>query len=161
MVYFITYENLPQFVKIGYTDDMAQRVRQYSTYNPSPVVVLKTEDGGREEEKLFHKRFSQYRTNGEWFFLTNEIKDYIYADKLTRKAMSILPGKITELKGKSGYYVQVSVPNHLRKKTGRSALVKKAGNTIEEAMENEFSLVYEMLERIDKMEVNNMLGDYD
>ena len=136
MIYFITYENLPQFVKIGYSNDLPKRIKQYSTYNPSPVVVLKTEDGGRDEEKLFHKRFSQYRTNGEWFFLTDEIKDYIYADNLTRKAKFVLPGRIIEVKGRSGYYVSVNVPRHLRKATGRSTLTKKAGNTIKEAMEN-------------------------
>lgn len=46
--------------------------------------------------------------------------------------MSLPPGLI-QIKGRRGYYVNITVPNALRKAIGRAAIQKKAGDTLEAA----------------------------
>ena len=86
MIYFLTYESLPGYVKIGFSeneDTLYNRINQYSTYNPLPVVVLKTMEGTVTDERELHVAFADYRVSkrGEWFYLTTELRKFIDSDK--------------------------------------------------------------------------------
>ena len=94
MIYFLTYESLPGYVKIGYSENeesLDNRINQYATYNPTPVVVLKTMEGTLADETALHNVFSAYRAQNEWFFLTDAIKTYINSGSISSDVAS---GKI-------------------------------------------------------------------
>ena len=68
-------------LKIGYTDDLERRLKQYNTHNPDYELIA-TRKGTAEFETFLHHRFKQYRIKGEWFIYNEDIiKDfYEYKD---------------------------------------------------------------------------------
>lgn len=81
MIYYLTYESLPAYVKIGYSRDketLDKRIQTYGTYNPEPVQLLKTTEGDYEQEQRLHRIFANYRAPcGEWFYFTPQIREHI------------------------------------------------------------------------------------
>ena len=76
-VYFITAREVGR-VKIGYTDCAPRdRFNWISANSPVAVELEAFVEGGREEEKAFHERFSELRVKGEWFTLCPEIEALI------------------------------------------------------------------------------------
>ena len=65
MVYFILCNN--EFVKIGYSANVEQRLKQLQTGNPYPLKLLLVLKGLKDTEKGIHEEFSGSRVNGEWF----------------------------------------------------------------------------------------------
>lgn len=90
-VYFIGAELVhptgAQFIKIGYSGDIANRLRQIQGGHgcAAPRVVkletasiLRTEAGGREREQDLHKMFERYRKgNTEWFSTGKDLLAYL------------------------------------------------------------------------------------
>lgn len=80
MIYFYKTNNT---VKIGVTTKLNNRVSSINTCNPyskdSEIILVL--EGDREKEKEFHKKFKQYRINGEWFLLSDEIINFISNNK--------------------------------------------------------------------------------
>lgn len=79
VIYFLTYENLPGYVKIGYSQaeslyGLSGRLASFATSNPSPVVVLGTMPGSRSKETQLHRRFKDYRVRNEWFVYCGELR---------------------------------------------------------------------------------------
>ncbi len=74
MVYFVSQGNK---VKIGFTNNIKQRMKNIKTSSPLSLKLLGTIDGDRNVEKELHLKFHQYRLSGEWFLWSDEIKDYI------------------------------------------------------------------------------------
>lgn len=67
MIYFIQ-DTLTCHIKIGFTDgDPDARLRALQTGNPNPLVLLGTSQGDLEDEQDLHRRFSEWRVQGEWF----------------------------------------------------------------------------------------------
>lgn len=67
-------------VKIGMvSSDLYQRIEQVSTACPFPIRVLAVIDGDRTKEVEIQRRFAHLRCNGEWFKLTQELRDFIDA----------------------------------------------------------------------------------
>lgn len=61
-------------IKIGYTQDVKQRLRAYPPNSP----LLAVHPGTRETEQAMHERFAQYRQAGrEWFRDAAELRDHI------------------------------------------------------------------------------------
>lgn len=61
-------------IKIGFTTNLSQRLRQY----PPNVEILGVEYGDEDLEKQRHEQFSAYLAYGrEWFRDTQEIRDHI------------------------------------------------------------------------------------
>ena len=58
--------------------------------------------------------------------------------------------RIGQEKGRSGFYVYVSKPRHLRKKKGSNTVGKKAGATHEEALRNALRIEAEVLKQWDE-----------
>lgn len=65
-VYFIGSREFG-FVKIGYSKNPKQRLKQIQTSVPFPVEILKAENGNKETETRYHLRFQKHNTYGEWF----------------------------------------------------------------------------------------------
>ena len=78
MIYFI---KLNDFVKIGFSDDVSKRVAQLQTSSPYNLDVLCIIEGDYDKEKELHELFKQYSARGEWFYLSEEILEYIKSCK--------------------------------------------------------------------------------
>ncbi len=71
-VYFIQGETGGP-IKIGYSDDVAKRLKGLQTGHPDNLKVLFTYPGSQEDEKEMHLKFEAIRLRGEWFRPTDEI----------------------------------------------------------------------------------------
>jgi excisionase family DNA binding protein len=72
LVYFI--EGAPGFVKIGYTTNLAKRIRALQCGCPAEIDLLAYVRGDGKLEREYHRRFAAWRGAGEWFRLCPEIK---------------------------------------------------------------------------------------
>ncbi len=55
-------------IKIGWTkSDPMRRLKQLQTGNGERLCLLGAFPGTRRDERALHEKFSDYRTNGEWF----------------------------------------------------------------------------------------------
>lgn len=73
-VYFIT-DGL--YIKIGIADNLKRRFSSLQTSNPRKLVALciipcKNRWEMQKYEILLHKRFSERRANGEWFYINRQ-----------------------------------------------------------------------------------------
>lgn len=78
IVYFATtweQENFP--IKIGTTVSQGARFRALQNALPWRLEVLTTIDGGVKKEAELHRRFSNFRLEGEWFERHKDLMDYI------------------------------------------------------------------------------------
>jgi hypothetical protein len=80
LVYFIG--NLShKWVKIGYTKSLEKRLGDIQVGCPFPVDAIYTIKSDaknvRKLEKSLHTKFKNYRMNGEWFRLSEEIEQFI------------------------------------------------------------------------------------
>ena len=57
MIYFIADKN-NQYIKIGYTKNLKNRINNLQTSNPLELYTYKTIIGNREDEKSLHTKFS-------------------------------------------------------------------------------------------------------
>lgn len=64
-------------VKIGYTKDLKTRLRQLQTACSHELTVIKTVEGGKDEESHIHLDLKKYRLNGEWFKWNEFVKSYV------------------------------------------------------------------------------------
>ena len=86
MIYFIQAAESKR-VKIGrveYWDDnsVSRRMGKLQTGSPEVLRLLFLELGEREQEKQFHKQFSEYRLHGEWFDCKDALHTYISGRRL-------------------------------------------------------------------------------
>jgi len=54
-------------VKIGYTNNIKNRIASLRTSSPAPLTVIRECEGDRSTERAFHERFAEYRIMLEWF----------------------------------------------------------------------------------------------
>lgn len=66
-VYFVSCEVLNFPIKIGWTSNVAPRLKSLQCALPYKVQLLAATRGSLEDETKFHVGFSQYRLEGEWF----------------------------------------------------------------------------------------------
>lgn len=66
MIYFIQ-ESGRGLIKIGSAVDPSMRLVDLQIGSPFSLVLLLALEGGRDEEKALHRRFSRLRYRGEWF----------------------------------------------------------------------------------------------
>lgn len=74
MIYFIEARGL---VKIGRSNDPKRRLQMLSTGCPFVCTLIGVTEGAEKEEREIHQRFSHLREKGEWFRLTEEVKEFI------------------------------------------------------------------------------------
>lgn len=75
-IYFIHAKGT-RLVKIGYAADPWRRLNKIQCDTPRTVKMLAVEPGGREREDELHVQFKASRHRGEWFLLTDDLKEYI------------------------------------------------------------------------------------
>lgn len=67
-------------IKIGYTkNNVEKRLKQLNTGNENDLYILGYINGTLDDEKHLHWKFGNHRIrqNGEWFYPSQEIIDYI------------------------------------------------------------------------------------
>lgn len=67
VAYIVQNEASPDVVKIGSTNDLHARMRQYLLHCPKPWRVLAVTSDGSAEEQRLHHLFVDDRVTGEWF----------------------------------------------------------------------------------------------
>lgn len=75
-VYFIEAEGC-EMIKIGSSRNPWIRVMQLSTSNPFRLILRAVEKGSCVREKELHAQFAHHRANGEWFYLHEELEEYV------------------------------------------------------------------------------------
>lgn len=74
MIYFVLCN---QYVKIGTTDNMTNRIQSLQSSSPYKLEVLKIMDAPDEYEKQLHKEFAHLHIRGEWFLYEQPIQNFI------------------------------------------------------------------------------------
>lgn len=69
MIYFVEAVGLDR-VKIGVSENVAERLKALATGCPCPVRLLRTVKGWHRDERALHTLFAAHRVNGEWFVLS-------------------------------------------------------------------------------------------
>lgn len=74
MVYFIKHR---EYVKIGFSRRPKNRIGNIQVSLPEKLEVLCIIHGDMRLEQELHSKFCDLRENGEWFFLNEELRDFI------------------------------------------------------------------------------------
>ena len=80
-IYLLQHDKIPEYTKIGYTDDINQRIKSLSTASPTGIKLLykRETDYAYQIEQALHKRYRSYNSNLEWFMLSeNQIQEIIH-----------------------------------------------------------------------------------
>lgn len=72
----VYYVDFGEYLKIGYTANIENRMASFRNSHPSPQL-LAMEEGARSLESLRHRQFAAYRINRELFRHSSEIRDHI------------------------------------------------------------------------------------
>lgn len=66
-------------IKVGVSSNVAARVASLQTANSTPLTILLTIPGDREQESRLHGRFRHERVSGEWFRNDGDLRKLIAA----------------------------------------------------------------------------------
>jgi len=66
-------------IKVGFTRNLKRRMRAIRTHQAQPIELIATWSGDRRDEACFHTSASQFRTHGEWYRDSKEIRALINA----------------------------------------------------------------------------------
>lgn len=75
-IYFIRAKALG-FIKIGYSSNVAKRIKSLDTGSPDTLELIKVIPGGQEMEHKIHQFFDDIRVKGEWFQPDSKLLNYI------------------------------------------------------------------------------------
>lgn len=104
MIYFVRSGD---YIKIGISNNVIERVKQIQTCSPLKVELIKFigVDDELSLEKAFHGKFVADKAEGEWFKISEELLDFIegleseeQTDKRTPFSTSLFPHFHTALK---------------------------------------------------------------
>ena len=101
MIYYL-YELYGDSIKIGYTSphQLINRMSNLSTGSSQELRVVALHSGNQDKEKNIHTLLSQHHKRGEWFYLDNQVAEYIdhhadfeyaydvFEEEIKRKKMS-------------------------------------------------------------------------
>lgn len=73
-VYVVGFD---QYVKIGWSESLADRLRNLQLALPVKIKVYASFTCAKVNERILHQRFRKYRTRGEWFRHEGEVADWI------------------------------------------------------------------------------------
>lgn len=95
-IYFIEAVGLG-LIKIGYANDVSERMRKLRPGCPAPLKLLGRLPGGIREERDLHRQLAKQRAHGEWFRRCPEIDALLQgADKTEIQAAKAAPRKIED-----------------------------------------------------------------
>lgn len=67
-----------EFIKIGRTGNVVNRLRTLQNANPKKLVLIKALDNSGWEGPVWHYAFKQYRAQGEWFHVQDPLLQAIH-----------------------------------------------------------------------------------
>lgn len=73
------------FVKIGFSASPSSRLKAIKTYSPMGCSIIGLMDGTTTDEREIHQKFSGLQTQGEWFKLNSELRDWISKNMIPPK----------------------------------------------------------------------------
>jgi hypothetical protein len=65
------------YVKIGWSENVAERLFDIQKHAPEKLVLYTLFAASKVTESELHRRFNGLRLHGEWFALTNYLKDWV------------------------------------------------------------------------------------
>lgn len=92
MIYLIESGN---FYKIGFTENLKSRMKQYATHNPD-YRLIDNFDGDKEDEKELHELCKEFHHSLEWFNKDERVLEIFQEYKNSN--MNIYNKKIKDLK---------------------------------------------------------------
>lgn len=75
-VYFIINDK-NKLCKIGFSMNPIDRLKSVQTGCPYPLRLYRQIEGTYSLEKELQRKFQQYKSNGEWFFIKDRLFDYL------------------------------------------------------------------------------------
>ncbi len=75
MIYILVDES-NKVCKIGYSVNPFKRFSELKVGNPNNLVIAGIIPGTEKQEGELHKRFAEFYRRGEWFFYSDEIKQF-------------------------------------------------------------------------------------
>lgn len=75
-VYFMV-NNEYSFCKIGFSDNPEKRISEIQTGCPYVLKLHHFVTGTTRDEKKQHQKYKHLNSNGEWFFVKDELKEYL------------------------------------------------------------------------------------
>lgn len=64
-------------VKIGVSQNIRRRLHSFKTAAPVPVLLVGRMSGSTTLETELHRRFAPHRSHGEWFRLSDDLRQFI------------------------------------------------------------------------------------
>ena len=90
LVYFVSWENDLNVVKIGLSRSLRKRLNELCVANAHRLMIRKVlwASNALELEKMLHEKFAAHRISGEWFHLSPAIVEFLQGedDRHTYKA---------------------------------------------------------------------------
>lgn len=77
-------------IKFGVSSNVTRRRHSFTTASPAPVVLLATVEGSNDLELAIQRRLGAFRTRGEWFRLSPEVREFVEQIRRDGKAVSTL-----------------------------------------------------------------------
>ena len=74
---YVIGNRLGAFCKIGFTRNVHKRIVEIQTGCPLPLEIFCVVYGTMKTEQLLHKKYKEYRLNGEWFKYEGLLKENI------------------------------------------------------------------------------------
>lgn len=154
-----------KFLKIGFTSNIENRIKQYKTHNPD-ILVLPMIEGTREDEKKLHTLCKQWKYDTEWFYYNPKIIDLFLESNPNNKVIVREPhvkiyqsflNKLYKFKKKSLFdvlfkFIEISEENPMRINCNKNTYsqiskeLNKTSKTIEaltkELIQNELIIEY-------------------
>ncbi len=83
MIYFIQETGLfRNRVKIGYTDNIKDRLAGLRSGSPSALKLTLALPGDTKTELVYHERFAKYRLRREWFRYGLQLRLFVWANRV-------------------------------------------------------------------------------
>ena len=104
MLYLIKeYGKNKTYLKIGYTQNLEERLKAYNTHS-AEFELVNSMEGGPELESFAHKLLAEYNIKGEWFkedpmvYYVWELTKQEYEIRQQEKTIKELEASVKELK---------------------------------------------------------------
>jgi hypothetical protein len=99
VIYFI-HDRISRAVKIGVSNNPADRLGTLQTGNPNRMELLGHIRGDERDEARLHQQFAEYKVGGEWFKDDQHVMDTIQKllEPVPRSSDSIIKGLSEALK---------------------------------------------------------------
>ena len=117
MIYFIKGKDK---VKIGYSKDPRQRLKQLQASSPTKLKIIGLMEGDYQTECALHRIFDKNRSHAEWFNHVGLLKDCITATNMNLRSIRSIKDFL-----KAGTELQIRKKAKRKSKRGNGKLKHK------------------------------------